>query len=68
MTEQEEIELEYYIGMRSDLVPYDEPHYQEKVVAMAKFVMEAEKHPDPDLVSLCEEHDNLIDLGELNLG
>ena len=61
MTEQEEIELDYYIGMCSDLVPYSDPHYQERVVAMAKSVMEAEKNPDPSLVSLCEEHDRLLE-------
>ena len=61
MTEQEEIELDYYIGMCSDLVPYSDPHYQERVVAMAKSVMEAENNPDPSLVSLCEEHDRLLE-------
>ena len=57
-TEIDEAEVERYKNILSDLVPYDDPNYEQKLDSMARGCLKAEK--DPEFIALCEEHDNEI--------
>jgi hypothetical protein len=62
--EEKELEIQHAMAHLSDLIPYDDPEYDEKLRRMA----EAAVRPwDDDLIALCEEHDNMIDEFELGL-
>ena len=45
--------------MIRDLIPYDTPNYAQRLREMAIGCLRAEN--DPNLISLCEEHDRMLD-------
>lgn len=49
--------------MIRDLIPYDTPNFVQKLREMAIGCLRAER--DPNLISLCEEHDRLLEEGKL---
>lgn len=61
--EKRELEIVHAMSMLSDLIPYDDPDYQGKLRRMAEGVVGMEN--DPNLISLCEVHDKLLDELEL---
>ena len=58
-----EEELEYYKIQLSDLIPYDDPKYEEKLTAMARSCMNS--FNDPDFQKLCEYHDRMLEEGDI---
>lgn len=63
-TEFTEEEIDFTMEMIRDLIPYDTPNYMQKVREMAIGCLRAEN--DPNLISLCEEHDRMLENGELD--
>lgn len=59
-----EEEIDFTMEMIRDLIPYDTPNYMQKVREMAIGCLRAEN--DPNLISLCEEHDRMLENGELD--
>lgn len=59
-----EEEIDFAMEMIRDLIPYDTPNYMQKVREMAIGCLQAEN--DPNLISLCEEHDRMLENGELD--
>ena len=57
--------VENTIPIVDDLVPYSDPDYNEKVIRMAIGCVRGELVPDPEFEKMCEEHDKLIENGEL---
>ena len=57
-------EIDFAMEMIRDLIPYDTPHYEQRLREMAIGCLEAEN--DPNLISLCEEHDRMLANGELD--
>ena len=66
MTEVEftEEEIDFAMEMIRDLIPYDAPNYAQRLREMAIGCLQAEN--DPNLISLCEEHDRMLENGELD--
>lgn len=54
-----EQEIDFAMEMIRDLIPYDTPNYAQRLREMAIGCLQAEN--DPDLISLCEEHDRLLE-------
>ena len=63
-TEFTEEEIDFTMEMIRDLIPYDTPNYAKKLREMAIGCLRAEN--DPNLISLCEEHDRMLENGELD--
>lgn len=61
--EGRELEIQYYMRHLSDLIPYDDPEYGEKLRMMASAAVQPW---DDDLIALCEDHDKLLDDGLLD--
>lgn len=59
-----EQEIDFAMEMIRDLIPYDTPNYAKKLREMAIGCLQAEN--DPNLISLCEEHDRMLENGELD--
>ena len=59
-----EEEIDFTMEMIRDLIPYDTPNYAKKLREMAIGCLRAEN--DPNLISLCEEHDRMLENGELD--
>ena len=66
MAEKEftEEEIDFAMEMIRDLIPYDTPNYAKRLREMAIGCLRAEN--DPDLIALCEEHDRMLENGELD--
>ena len=62
-TEFTEEEIDFTMEMIRDLIPYDTPNFKQKLKEMAIGCLRAEH--DPNLISLCEEHDRLLEEGKL---
>lgn len=62
-TEFTEEEIDFAMEMIRDLIPYDTPNFEQKLREMAIGCLQAEH--DPNLISLCEEHDRLLEEGKL---
>ena len=58
-----EQEIDFAMEMIRDLIPYDTPNYAKRLREMAIGCLRAEN--DPNLISLCEEHDRMLENGEL---
>lgn len=56
MTEEEAL-IDYAIRQCSDLIPYDDPDYDEKLLRLAKSYVKEELNPDSELNKLCAYHD-----------
>ena len=54
-------EVEYYIAMGEDMVPYNEPDYCEKVERLAVATCEAIYDPDSEYNQICKLHDEMIE-------
>lgn len=61
--EDKELEIQYAMERLSDLIPYNDPEYDEKLRRMAE---EAIQPWSDDLIALCEVHNKLLDDKELN--
>ena len=59
-----EEEIDFTMEMIRELIPYDTPNYAKKLREMAIGCLRAEN--DPNLISLCEEHDRMLENGELD--
>lgn len=59
-----EEEIDFTMEMIRDLIPYDTPNYTQRLREMAIGCLQAEH--DPNLISLCEEHDRMLENGELD--
>ena len=59
-----EEEIDFTMEMIRDLIPYDTPNYAKELREMAIGCLRAEN--DPNLISLCEEHDRMLENGELD--
>lgn len=62
-TEFTEEEIDFTMEMIRDLLPYDTPNFNQKLREMAIGCLRAER--DPNLISLCEEHDRLLEEGKI---
>lgn len=62
-TEFTEEEIDFTMEMIRDLIPYDTPNFNQKLREMAIGCLRAEH--DPNLISLCEEHDRLLEEGKI---
>ena len=59
-----EEEIDFTMEMIRDLIPYDTPNYAQRLRETAISCLRAEN--DPNLISLCEEHDRMLENGELD--
>ena len=54
----------------ADLIPYDDPNYEEKLNQWAEESAENDIHPNPEfeayIENLCEEHDRMLEEGLLD--
>lgn len=54
----------------ADLIPYDDPNYEEKLNQWAEESAENDIHPNPEfeayMENLCEEHDRMLEEGLLD--
>ena len=57
--ELDENEVEFYKSALSDMIPYNDKNYDEKLDAFARICLIAEK--DPEFIEICEEHDRMIE-------
>lgn len=57
--------IEYAKEHFADLIPYDDPHYEERLQVWAESYAESEIHPNPELIELCEFHDKWVEEEEL---
>ena len=64
MAEFTEEEIDFAMEMIRDLIPYDTSNYAKKLREMAIGCLRAENNPN--LISLCEEHDRMLENGELD--
>lgn len=54
-----------YMSHACDLVPYDDPNYEQKVREIAEGLADAELNPDPELKEkLCQLHDESLDFSD----
>lgn len=54
--------IENFVEHCSDIFPYDDPNYEEKLLEAAKYYADEVLNPNSELNRLCELHDkNLID-------
>lgn len=51
--------IDYGRRMLADMVPYDDPHYEEKLQRMAEAYAEAELSPDPIFEGMCNWCDDM---------
>ena len=72
MTQQEKDEtfqayVDYAIRIYSDMIPYDDPEYEDKVLQLATSYadMEINGYP-PEVLDVCELHDKMLENGELD--
>lgn len=72
MTKQEKDEtfqvyVDYAISIYSDMVPYDDPEYEDKILQLATSYadMEINGYP-PELEEICRQHDEMLERRELN--
>ena len=59
-----EEEIDFTMEMLRDLIPYDTPNFNQKLREMAIGCLRTER--DPDFIAMCEEHDRMLENGELN--
>lgn len=56
--------IEYAKDHFMDLIPYSDPHYEERLQEWAEHYADSELNPNPEMEQylnrLCEEHDKLI--------
>lgn len=57
--ELDENEVEFYKSALSDMIPYNDKNYDEKLDAFARMCVTAEK--DPEFIAMCEEHDRMME-------
>ena len=55
--------IEYGRNHLADLIPYDDPNYDERLQSMAESYADSEIYPDEDFIRMCEEHDKMLDEG-----
>lgn len=64
MTKEEQFQMyiDYALNHFSDLVPYDDPNYEDKLMSIAipYAEMEMNGYP-PELEDLCKLHDEMMD-------
>ena len=72
MTQQEKDEtfqayVDYAIRIYSDMIPYDDPEYEDKLLqlAMSYADMEINGYP-PELEEICRQHDEMLEHRELD--
>ena len=58
--------VNHTIDLISDLIPYSDKNYVKRVRESAESIVLDELSPDPELMWLCEEHDKLLDAGEID--
>lgn len=54
-------EVEFYIAMGEDIIPYDDPRYDVKVEKLAVATTEAIYNPDSEYNQICKLHDEMIE-------
>ena len=72
MTQKEKDEtfqayVDYAISIYSDMIPYDDPEYEDKILQLATSYadMEINGYP-PELEEICRQHDEMLEHGELD--
>ena len=61
-----EILIDYAKSHFADLIPYDDPDYEEKLQKMAEDYANFEINgPDEDFIELCKLHDEMLENGTL---
>lgn len=65
--EQFQAYVDYAINIYSDMIPYDDPNYEEKLMEMATSYanMEMNGYP-PEFEDVCRQHDEMLERGELD--
>lgn len=65
--EQYQAYVDYALDIYSDMVPYDDPNYEETLMSMAMSYadMEMNGYP-PELEEICMQHDEMLERGELD--
>ena len=64
--EDREALIEYGMIHFSDLIPYDDPNYEERLRQMAESYAESEINPDPEFIEMCRQHDEMLEAGLLD--
>lgn len=55
-----------FIHHMGDSFPYDDPLYEEKLLAAAEHYADEVLDPNSELNQLCRQHDEMLELDELN--
>ena len=63
-TEFTEEEIDFAMETIRDLIPYNTPNYEQVVRDAAIGCLRSER--DPDFIAMCEEHDRMLENGELD--
>ena len=58
--------VNHTIDLIGDLIPYSDENYIKRVRESAENIVLDELSPGPELVRLCEEHDKLLEAGEID--
>ena len=58
--------VDHTVDLISDLIPYSDENYIKRVRESAESIVLDELSPDSELVRLCEEHDKLLEAGEID--
>lgn len=69
-TENDRIYLvDYYMRTMSDIIPYDDPNYENKLRSMAESYADSEIYGDKDFIEMCNEHDKTMNItnGEITI-
>lgn len=57
--------VEYAKIHLADLIPYDDPNYNERLQDMAESYALSEINGDPEFEQMCKWHDEMLERGEL---
>lgn len=58
--------VDHTVDLIRDLIPYSDENYIKRVRESAESIVLDELSPDSELVRLCEEHDKLLEAGEID--
>lgn len=66
-TNERELLIEYAKTHFCDLIPYNDPDYEKKLLEMCESYADMEMNGmDPELLKICEMHDKMLESGEID--
>lgn len=63
---EKELEIQYAMLHMSDLIPYDDPDYDNKLRKMAESYVNDLHNPDSELNRISKEHDRMLEEGKID--